>query len=86
MDQWSESLKGVERGVFLNNTFALYARILHSRHEISEHYYIYDVNSLIADIGGFLGLLLGQSLFGIYSLGEGYIFSAIERMFRGKNN
>ena len=29
-------------------------------------YYVYDVDSLIADIGGFLGLLIGQSLYGLY--------------------
>jgi hypothetical protein len=29
-------------------------------------YVIYDYDSFIADIGGYLGLLLGQSAFGIY--------------------
>ena len=31
-------------------------------------YIIYDWNSLLADMGGYLGLLLGQSIFGIYQL------------------
>ena len=31
-------------------------------------YIIYDSNSFIADVGGYLGLLLGQSMFGVYQL------------------
>ena len=29
-------------------------------------YFVYDFDAFIADVGGFLGLLLGQSVFGIY--------------------
>ena len=29
-------------------------------------YVIYDHRSLIADVGGYLGLLLGQSMYGLY--------------------
>lgn len=31
-------------------------------------YWIYDFDAFIADIGGYLGLLLGQSLFGVHQL------------------
>ena len=31
-------------------------------------YWLYDFDNLIADIGGYLGLLLGQSLFGAHLL------------------
>ena len=31
-----------------------------------EQYFLYDYNSFIADVGGFLGLLLGYSMLGIY--------------------
>ena len=31
-------------------------------------YIVYDVNSLIADVGGYLGLLLGQSIYGIFEM------------------
>ena len=36
-------------------------------YEMKEQYFIYDGNSLIADIGGYLGLLLGLSIFGIFN-------------------
>ena len=29
-------------------------------------YIIYDWDALIADVGGFLGLLIGQSAYGVY--------------------
>ena len=31
-------------------------------------YEVYDFDAFIADVGGFLGLLLGQSIFGIYEI------------------
>ena len=31
-----------------------------------EQYIIYDSNQLIADVGGYLGLLLGHSIFSLY--------------------
>ena len=34
---------------------------------MKEQYFIYDGNALIADIGGYLGLLLGLSIFGIFN-------------------
>ncbi len=36
------------------------------RHEAREEYYVYDDNSLIADVGGYLGLLLGHSAFSLF--------------------
>ena len=35
-------------------------------YEKKEHYFIYDGNTLIADIGGYLGLLLGFSIYSIF--------------------
>ena len=36
-------------------------------------YIIYDWNSLLADVGGYLGLLVGQSIFGMYQLMAGWM-------------
>ena len=33
---------------------------------VRKEYFTYDINSLIADIGGYLGLLLGYSILSIY--------------------
>ena len=40
--------------------------ILTGSHKEEEQYVIYDSNSFIADVGGFLGLLLGYSALGLY--------------------
>ena len=40
---------------------------------LREEYYVYDMSSFIADVGGYLGLLLGHSVFSIVSqLGKMY--------------
>ena len=36
-------------------------------HEQQSEFLTYDLASMIADVGGFLGLLLGHSLYGIFS-------------------
>ena len=33
---------------------------------MKDEYYTYDISNLIADFGGFLGLLLGYSILGLY--------------------
>ena len=33
---------------------------------VAFQYLIYDFNALVADVGGYLGLLLGHSVYGIY--------------------
>ena len=38
-----------------------------------EQYVIYDVNSFIADVGGYMGLLLGSSLLSLYISVEDYV-------------
>ena len=72
------------RGEKKSDTLAIFLRILSSKHEVREHYRIYDGNSYIADFGGFLGLLLGHSLFGMYCLVENWIFAGLNRVFQGK--
>ena len=34
---------------------------------------MYDFNNLIADTGGYLGLLMGQSILALYDLGADYL-------------
>ena len=38
----------------------------HGEYELLEEYYLYRMESLIPDVGGYLGLLLGYSLLGMY--------------------
>ena len=42
-------------------------------YEKKEHYFIHDGNHLIADIGGYMGLLLGFSIYGIFKSLVGHI-------------
>ena len=44
----------------------LYAHFQNGRYEDKEQYIIYDYNSMIADVGGYMGLLLGYSLLSVY--------------------
>ncbi len=37
------------------------------RYEVKEQYVVYDGNAFFADVGGFLGLLLGHSVLSVYS-------------------
>jgi hypothetical protein len=47
-------------------TCELHPRFQTTRHDVMEQYIIYDSDSFIADVGGFLGLLLGHSAFSIW--------------------
>lgn len=40
--------------------------IISGSYDVKEQYVVYDFSSLVADIGGYLGLLLGQSLLTSY--------------------
>merc|ERR1711879_731855 len=39
---------------------------VHNRYDVKEQYVVYDSADLFADVGGYLGLLLGYSLLSIY--------------------
>ena len=56
----SEQKFGTEKGLKLRLAF------VDGSYEEKEQYLIYDFDSFIADVGGFLGLLLGFSIFSIY--------------------
>ena len=56
-------------------------------HTQEEEYIIYDLNSFIADFGGYMGLLLGSSILSIYNEFErfvGTLHKAVTRKFQGE--
>ena len=79
-------LHGVARDKNRSETVGITFHTSRSKHEVREHYRIYDNNSFIADFGGFMGLLLGHSLFGIYCMGEEYIFKWLAKLGQGSKN
>ena len=50
-------------GVTDKRLLKVFIHFLNGRYEEKEQYIIYDSNSMIADIGGYMGLLLEFSLF-----------------------
>ena len=44
-----------------------------TKHVVKEQYVVYDGNTFVADVGGYLGLLLGHSLLGIYR--DGFVLN-----------
>ena len=42
-------------------------------YNIDREYYVYDTSNFLADIGGYLGLLLGHSILSIYSISVKWI-------------
>ena len=40
---------------------------------------VYDSNSLVADVGGYMGLLLGESLYGIFHMISQWMVALIAR-------
>ena len=43
-------------------------KIPHGEYRLAEEYYLYDMDSFIPDVGGYLGLLLGYSLLSMYHM------------------
>ena len=43
-------------------------QIPNGEYELTEEYFLYDFDSLIPDVGGYLGLLLGYSLLSMYHM------------------
>ena len=53
------------KGSFSRDRMALEWEFMNSDYIVRQEYLTYDMNSLIADVGGYLGLLLGYSLLSI---------------------
>ena len=49
----------------LNFSCKTYGLLLYKQTDVTEEYRLYDTESFIADIGGYLGLLLGASLLSV---------------------
>ena len=61
-----KSDKRISPGNLINDLHIAFI-IFDASHEEKEQYLLYDVDSFIADIGGYLGLLLGWSVFSVYN-------------------
>ena len=55
-----------------------------SSYHLEEQYHLYDIPSFLADIGGYMGLLLGSSLLGIYMSMEDLLRKLCCNPFKGK--
>ncbi len=50
-----------------SSSFNIYLSYSTGRYEVREDYLLYDFGSFVADVGGYLGLLLGHSMYSIFS-------------------
>lgn len=57
--------------------------ILDSSYKEEEQYVIYEADSFIADVGGYMGLLLGSSLLSLYMAMETFMKKLLCRLFKG---
>ena len=63
------------------NEFQLLMRITDRTYEERTQYIIYDTDSFIADVGGYMGLLLGYSIMSLYVEIESLLKRMIRRFF-----
>ena len=70
------------KGSFSRDRMALEWEFMNSDYIVRHEYLTYDMNSLIADVGGYLGLLLGYSLLSIYEWLMGCIYKAFKVLGR----
>ena len=62
-----------QAGIFLPSHLTMQFTMVDRSIEDRKQYVIYDFNSFIADVGGFMGLLLGFSILSIYDEMEGLL-------------
>ena len=63
---------------FAGDMMALEWEYINSDYIVRQEYLTYDINSFIADVGGYLGLLLGHSLLSIYEWLMKWICKAVK--------
>ena len=56
----------------------LYISMRETSYVHEEQYLIYDHNSFIADVGGYMGLLLGSSILSLFDEVEGLVVALVE--------
>ena len=64
------SLKDI---IKVKKTLHLYLYYVNGLYDEKEQYIIYDMSSFIADVGGYMGLLLGSSLQGMAEMVERWL-------------
>jgi hypothetical protein len=57
--------------VIINRPLSLNLYYGSGRYQVRHQYLTYDAQSLVADIGGYLGLLLGHSVLSFYDIARG---------------
>ena len=62
----------------IKNKMTIEWKYMNSDYIVRQEYLTYDINSLIADVGGYLGLLLGYSVLSIYQWLVGGIHKALK--------
>ena len=63
--------------------YVLHLRITDRAYEERKQYIIYDTDSFVADVGGYMGLLLGYSIMSLYNEIEALLKRLIPRSFYG---
>ena len=56
-----------------NPTMTLVFQFEDGSYDVREEYIVYDTSNFIADVGGYLGLLMGHSILSIYYLSTGWL-------------
>ena len=59
-------------------------RMLNRKYKEEEQYVIYGMDSFIADVGGYMGLLLGSSILSLYMAMEAFLRNLLTSPFKGK--
>ena len=63
--------------------YVLRLRITDRAYEERKQYIIYDTDSFVADVGGYMGLLLGYSIMSLYTEIEALLKRLIHKSFLG---
>ena len=79
MQETEQQLHGLS---FAGDKMVLEWEYMNSDYVVRQEYLTYDINSFIADVGGYLGLLLGHSLLSIYEWLMKWIGKAIKVLGR----